>query len=111
MALSAFWDKIVFNVMMNGSNTIKKFGKMVLDISSNVKEEVIQKYSLICQFQYLIAFSQWRLIYHPEKVEKLSKYSLRKDFFKEVEEYLQGLFRDTSTATNYFKLNLTFLTE
>lgn len=72
---------------------------MTLAIDKKVKNEVLKRYLEMCQYQHLIAFGQWRLIYYPEKTRRLmSRYRIPKPWFDMNEEYLCELFKDNSLA-------------
>lgn len=81
----------------------------MLSVGPAFRKEAIQLFINMCQYQHLIAFSQWRYIYHPDNVAKLKRYELQDKFFKENEKFLMALHRDDATVSLYFKINLIFL--
>ena len=98
--------------MVNGSKSAKKYCQTVMAIDWKAKEAVLQKYVLLCQYQYMIAFSQWRLVYHAEKAERLMRrYQLSAEFFADNEAFLLDLFQDSSSVSAYFDIDFCIVSD
>lgn len=71
--LLRLWDRHLFQVAASSNRIVKTFCTTALGIGNDVKAEVLQMYIQACQYQHLVAFSQWRYIHHKEKTQMMIK--------------------------------------
>ena len=110
LALVGFWEKNLFTTLASTTNKwLKKYTKALLGVSMSSRHRVIQLYINRCQYQYIIAYFQWRYMYHVNKPKRLKKYLLKKEFFEENEDFLLALHRNFDMVTVTLQANLNFL--